>query len=302
MGDAPASVRIDGHDIAFCAMGSGAPVVCSELPLNPFCRFTPLQRLLAQRYKVYVVDLRPLVDSAAVDQTGDLLDAFATTFLKTLDALEIDSCVLVGSFMFGGVAMEAARRAPSRIAKLVLIGTLGLVPLPRTWLMRGVTGFYRLPGIPALSRLSLFRRAIEWSDRAFLVRFRKKQLFYDPNQVPVRTEDLYQHYSRPRVEAAGWALMWCIRRLRYDKLLVGLHEVGCSTLIVHGTEDLWVPPRYATELQARLPQATIAWVPDTRHMPELEDTDEAFRAIQAFLDVPPAAAAQPVVTVSGTRT
>jgi pimeloyl-ACP methyl ester carboxylesterase len=285
MGDAPASVRIDGYTIPFRVMGSGPPVVCSELPLNPFCRFTPLQRKLAASHTVYVVDLRPVVDRAAVDPAQDLLDVFSTTLLKTLDALEIESCALIGSFMFGGVAMETARRAPSRVERLVLIGSLGVVRLPRTWLMRGITGFYRLPGIPRLSRFSLFRQTVEWSDRALLLRLRKKQLFYRPNQVPVCTEDLYEHYGRPRIDAAGWALLWCIRRLRYETLVPRLREISCPTLIVHGTDDLWVPPRYATELQRLLPCATIEWVRNTRHMPELEETDHAFQVIQAFLGV-----------------
>jgi 2-hydroxymuconate-semialdehyde hydrolase len=296
MGDAPAEMRIDGIPIRYRAMGSGPPVVCSELPLNPFCRYSPLQQKLAADHTVYVVDLRPVVDRTAFDDAQELLDLFSTILLKTLDALKIESCALVGSFMFGGVAMETARRAPGRIERLVLIGSVGLVRLPRTWLMKGITGFYRLPGIPLLSRMALFRRAVTWGDRAMLLAWRKKQLFYRPKDMTVATEELYEHYGNPPIEAAGWALLWCIRRLRYDSLIPKLGEIACPTLIVHGTEDVWVPPRYATELQRRLRGATLAWVQNTRHMPELEDTEQTYRVIQDFLaerrDVPRSAAMQ----------
>ena len=283
MGDAPAQLRIDGVTIPYRAMGSGPPVVCSELPLNPFCRYLPLQRKLAADHTVYVVDLRPVLDRTTLDDAQELLDVFSTILLKTLDALKIDSCVLIGSFMFGGVAMETARRAPARIERLVLIGSLGLVRLPRTWLMRGITGFYRLPGIPHLSRMSLFRRAITWGDRAMLLGWRKKQLFYRPKEMTVATEELYEHYAHPPIEAAGWALLWCIRRLRYDSLIPRLREIVCPTLIVHGSDDVWVPSRYATELQRRLRGATLALVKNTRHMPELEDTEQTYGVIQEFL-------------------
>lgn len=283
MGDAPSTVRIDGITIPYRALGDGPPIVCSELPLNPFSRYAPLQRKLAADHTVYVVDLRPVLDRTALDEGQELLDLFSTILLKTLDALSIESCVLIGSFMFGGVAMETARRAPSRIEQLVLIGSLGLVRLPRTWLMRGITGFYRLPGIPRLSRLALFRRTVTWGDRAMLLGWRKRQLFFSPKAVSVSTEELYQHYASPPVESAGWALLWCIRRLRYDSLIPRLREIACPTLIVHGTDDLWVPPRFATALQQQLQGAKLAWVQKTRHMPELEDTEQTYRVIQEFL-------------------
>ena len=283
MGDAPAQLRVDGITIRYRAMGSGPPVVCSELPLNPFCRYLPLQRKLAADHTVYVLDLRPVVDRVAFDDAQELLDVFSTILLKTLDALKIESCTLVGSFMFGGVAMETARRAPERIERLVLIGSLGLVRLPRTWLMRGITGFYRLPGVPYMSRLPLFRRAITWGDRAMLLGWRKRQLFYSPKEVLVPTEELYEHYASPPIDSAGWALLWCIRRLRYDSLVPRLGEITCPTLIVHGSDDLWVPARYATALQQQLRGSKMAWVKNTRHMPELEDTEQTYRVIQEFL-------------------
>jgi len=283
MGDAPATVRVEGLTIPYRAMGSGPPVVCSELPLNPFCRYAPLQRRLAADHTVYVVDLRPVLDRTALDDGQELLEVFSTILLKLLDALRIDSCVLIGSFMFGGVAMETARRAPARIERLVLIGSLGLVSLPRTWLMRGITGFYRLPGIPYFSRMALFRRTMTWSDRAMLLRWRKRQLFYNPNAIAVSTEELYEHYASPPVESAGWALLWCIRRLRYDSLVPRLREIACPALIVHGTDDLWVPPRFATALQQHIQGARLAWVQKTRHMPELEDTEQTYRIVREFL-------------------
>jgi 2-hydroxymuconate-semialdehyde hydrolase len=289
---ASAAVRVDGYSIPYRVVGSGAPVVCSELPLNPVARFTLLQDRLAARHRTYVVDFRPLVGSAAIAPPKNLLDAFATLFLKTLDALQVDSCALVGSFMFGGVALEIARRAPTRIEQLVLIGSLGLVRLPRTWLMRGITGFYRLPGIPVLVRFRAFRYAVEMGDRALLIPFRKRQLFYKPDQIALRTEDLYEHYQRPPVDAAGWALMWCIRRLRYEAIVAQLAEVRTPTLIVHGTEDVWVPPSYAATLQTLLPRARIAWIPQTRHMPELEDVNTTSEAIQGFLEEPQSATAR----------
>jgi pimeloyl-ACP methyl ester carboxylesterase len=294
MDDSPSVVQIDGVAIPYRVMGAGAPIVCVELPLNPFPRLTPLQRSLASGNRVYVIDLRPAV--GRVDQPPrDLLDFAATTLLKILDALAIDSCTLIGTFMAGAVAMEVARRAPARVNHLVVIGSLGLVRLPVTWLMWSITGFFRLPGIPALYRFKWFRAAIESQDRLFLAHLREKQLFYQPARPLARLEELYEHYATPPNEAAGWALLWCIRQMRYDALKSRLAEVSCPTLILHGTHDVWVPAQYARELQTRLPNARLEWIPETRHMPELEKTDVAVGQILPFL-AESAPARRPVVS------
>jgi pimeloyl-ACP methyl ester carboxylesterase len=109
-------------------------------------------------------------------------------------------------------------------------------------------------------------------------------MLYSPDSVSVRAEDLYEQYAVPPNEAAAWALIWCIRRLRYGTLVRRLRDVKCPTLIVHGEEDCWIPSRYASRLQALLPDARLALIPRTRHMPELESPDTTLLAIRAFLD------------------
>lgn len=280
MSDTTRLVRIDACDVPYRTMGHGPVVVCSELPLNPWVRFTSLQRHLAERHRVDVVDWRPFVGTAAAP-AGSLLDTLAAATTRFLDGTGAASCVLVGSFMFGGVAMQVARLAPTRIAGLVLIGSLGLQRLPGSRLMRLITGLYRLPALPRMYQVPVFRGVWEWSDRAMLAHFRCNEMV--SRRDLIRLEELYEQYATPRNDAAAWALLWCIRRMNYDALVPHLDEVRCPTLIVHGADDCWIAPADAARLHTLLPNARLAIVPGARHMPEIEAPDEVHAAIDAFL-------------------
>jgi 2-hydroxymuconate-semialdehyde hydrolase len=278
-------IEIDQYKAPYCVMGDGPPVLCSELPLNPFARFGPLQEKLAMKSKVFLIDLRPVVGySDRTPPSDDLLEFLSDFSLKAMDTLGIHQFSLIGSFMYGGVSMNIARKAPGRVRSLMLLGSLGILRLPITPLLRFITIFYRCPGIPSLFRLLPFRAFVEWTDHYIVGPKRLYEIFYEPKKVPVSLEDLYEQYKTPRNASAALALMWTIRKLTYEKLIPRLHEIKCPSLIIHGAEDQWVPLRYAKELHSRLLNSTLAVIPQTRHMPEVEQVDLAYKHIEVFLE------------------
>ncbi len=279
-------IKVNQFTVPYTTAGEGPAVVCCELPLNPFSRFSPLQEKLSDRYQVTVIDLRPVVGySSKKPPAEDLLEFLSDFFLKILDALKIGRCSLIGSFMFGAVSMNIARIDRERIQSLVLLGSLGLAGLPSTPIMRFITGFYRLPGIPLFLRIPPFRALIEWSDRSLLSPIRMREMFQYPQEVDATLEDLYEHYKNPRNDFAGIALMWAIRKMSFRKLVPALHVVFSPVLIVHGANDKWISSQSAEELRSRLPNATLVIIPETRHAPEMENVDLTCSAIRTFFEM-----------------
>jgi pimeloyl-ACP methyl ester carboxylesterase len=278
-------IKVDQFTVPYTTAGEGPAVVCCELPLNSFSRFAPLQKKMSDRYQITVIDLRPVVGYSAKEPPAeDLLEFLTEFFLKILDALTISRCAVIGSFMFGAVSMNIARIARERIQSLVLLGSLGIAGLPATPLMRFITGFYRLPGIPLFLRIPPFRILTEWSDHYVLGPIRMREMFQDPQKVDATLEDLYEHYKKPGNDFAGVALMWAIRKMSYQKLVPKLHEVLSPALIIHGENDKWISAQSAEELRSRLANATLVIVPETRHAPELENVELTCSAIETFFE------------------
>jgi len=61
-----------------------------------------------------------------------------------------------------------------------------------------------------------------------------------------------------------------------------LRRIGCPTLIVHGAEDRFVPPAYADDFAALLPNAQTQIIPHAGHMLTVEAPDEVIQVMTAF--------------------
>jgi len=276
-------LRVDGVDLPCRIVGSGPPILCSELPLNPLARLSGLQERLAESYAVHLVDFRPLLGRPDAPPAGDLVAQLAEVSLRVLDALALDRVAVLGTFMYAGVAMQMAIAAPARVARLVLLGTLGTQRLPRTFWLRASTGLYRLPGFPAANRRRAVRWLLESIDHAVPGPLRMRELFADPAGAPISLEDLYEQNKTPERADAAFTLMWCIRRLRCDQVAARAHTVTRPALLLHGEDDLWVPVAEARTLASRLPDARLVVIPGARHAPELDRPEPTLAAVRTFL-------------------
>ncbi len=277
------TLRIGAREVPCRVAGSGPPLLCSELPLNPFARLSLLQDRLAATHTVYLIDLRTVIGDPTAPPSAGLLEFLAGFSLQILDELGIGQCRILGSFMYAAVAMQMAIMAPDRIRPLILLGTLGTQRLPSTFWLRASTGIYRLPGFPVLNRCRPFRWLLECVDSAFLGPLRMKEMFWSPAQAPVSLEDLYEQNKTPEQAMAAFALMWCIRHMRCDRLAGRAGEVKCPSLVIHGEQDLWVPLESARELTSRMPDAMLEVIPQARHAPELDQPELTLRSIEEFL-------------------
>lgn len=270
--------------VGYSVLGSSGPaILCSDLPLNPFSLFGPLQRTLSSQFRVYIIDVRPAIGASDRRPPSPELLEYCSGLVPQIAArLGLERYSIIGSFMFGAVAMDAARRAPSAVERLVLVNSLGTASLPVTAVMRFITGFYKLPVTPWMMRVPALRAFIEWFDQKLLSPIRMKELFAEPSAVPVTLEELYEHYKRPPIEYAGRALLWAIRSMRYDGLLARLGEVKAPSLLVVGQQDRWIHIDRQRALCAALPHASLVEVPGAMHAPEIEQTDAVAELVREF--------------------
>jgi pimeloyl-ACP methyl ester carboxylesterase len=276
-------LRVGGYDVPYRVAGSGPPLVCSELPLNPVARLTGLQNALADTHTVFLLDFRQAIGRPDPPAQTDLTALVADLTRQTMDALHLERCTVLGTFMFATVAMRLAIDVPERVDRLIILGGLGTQRLPRTFWLRASTGLYRVPGFPVLNRSRAVRAILEAVDNAWLGPMRMRELFWDPAAAPLQIEDLYEQNKTPERAEAAFTLMWCIRQLRSDRMAARATEVRCPTLVVHGRDDVWVPPAAAKTIAARIPGARLVVIAEARHAPELDQPAATLAAVRSFL-------------------
>lgn len=217
--------------------------------------------LLSEHYDVIVPSLPGYGRSARPDWIMGVHDvaAWVTWLARELDLRTPIN--VVGSSLGGWVAAEIATVAPQFIAKLVLVGAMGLKPdageIFDYFLESGPTGL---------------RRAFHRPDAS--AEFKR---YWGRDLTADETDRIEQH--REMTCRIAWRPYMHSLTLRH--LLPG---VRTPTLVVWGDEDTIVP-KNSGELYARaIPRARLVTIPGSGHMPEMETPAEFAKLVRDFLD------------------
>jgi len=114
----------DGLSMGFEVSGQGRPVVL----IHGWCgngeQWSEIAAALARSYRVYTVDLVGHGTSAGQVRSSWTIAAFGNDVARLLERERLREVVLVGHSMGGPVALEAAARAPGRVAAIVGVESL----------------------------------------------------------------------------------------------------------------------------------------------------------------------------------
>jgi pimeloyl-ACP methyl ester carboxylesterase len=182
----------------------------------------------------------------------------AYLYLDLIHRLDLNDAVLVGASFGGWVALELAVRSEARLARLVLIDSLGLKFAGRE--ERDIADIYALPAEEVVRR-SFADPTGAVPDYASL----------DDGELLAITRD------REATALYGW------RPYMHDPALVHwLHRVTRPALVLWGEADGIVAPRYGERLAASLPDARFELVGNAAHYPQIEQPEAVAAAIERF--------------------
>jgi pimeloyl-ACP methyl ester carboxylesterase len=216
---------------------------------------------LSDRFKYRTVDLRR--------HAGDFT-------VSLLDALGLQSAVLMGGSMGGFFALATALDHPERVSSLILMGIPAgftpKLPLP-------VRVIFNMPVLPGL----FMRRAatIEGQHKQYEQMFKT-----DPASLP----ELYFRTRVAGVKRPGAQQTWptLMRRLTGVRgnrpgtyLGAELAHVTQPTLVIYGEHD-WTPDEVRAAAE-RMPNASVHFLPGVGHFPFLQASEETARAVREFV-------------------
>src|SRR5207253_2668845 len=123
-------LAVGGTSIEYRVAGQGEPVVLVHGLSGSWRWWQPVLEPLAERHRVYLLDLPRLGVRLPADELTRWLG-------RWLDAAALERVDLIGHSLGGLIAAELAAAQPQRVQRLVLIAPAG-IPCGRTVLSRGV--------------------------------------------------------------------------------------------------------------------------------------------------------------------
>lgn len=250
-------LEMRGVSLEALTLGSGRPLLFLHAE-EAFEQNRPFLERLAKKHRV-IAPRHPGFGGSALPPEFRTVSDLALFYLDLLDKLEVKDPVVVGSSFGGWIATEMAVFSPERIARLVLIGSVGVKLGGRE--ERDFADIYFMPHEELRSRL--YADPERWS----------------PDFSKLSEADL-QIAGRERQSAAffGW------RPYMHNPLLRRwLHRVRMPTLLVWGEKDGFVAPAYAKNLAAALPKAELRTIAKAGHFPQIEQLEETLGVVESFI-------------------
>ena len=251
------TLDIKGVPVEVHIAGSGPPLL--YLHAEQYVeQVRPHLDALAKKWRV-IAPRHPGFGAASVATDFRTVDDLAYLYLDLLDTLSLDKVVLVGASLGGWIALEMCVRNHARLAKLVLVGSVGV----------------KFSGREERDFADLFYMA---DIEAFPMLFADPER-HAPNYATMSAGQL-EGLARERTMLAhyGWRPY-----LHNPGLKRWLHRVDLPTLVLRGEADRFATPSYGQALASALPDAELKLIPGAGHYPEIEQSEATIGVIDAFV-------------------
>jgi pimeloyl-ACP methyl ester carboxylesterase len=255
-------VRVDDVELYCEIAGEGEPLLLLHGLGSCTADWAPQIERFRQDYRVIAFDLRGHGRSSK-PREGYSIPRFAKDTAILLDALGAGPVHVVGLSLGGMVAFQLAVDAPERVKSLTIVNSGPMVPAA-TFKQR-IPLYVRLLSIRTLG----LRR---------MGKMIAKRLFPEPGHADLRNQfierlaanDKRCYLASLRAIFAGWGVA------------EHLGDIRCPVFFVAADQD-YTPVELKQSFVARIPDARMVVIPDSRHALPLEKPDEFNRALADFL-------------------
>ncbi len=220
---------------------------------------------LAQQRHVLAPDL---VGFGYTDRPADQqynMDVWVQQVLDLMDALHVEQIDLVGNSFGGALALALAIRAPQRVRRLVLMGSVG-VPFAITSGLDAVWGY-----TPSLQNMRHLLDVFAY-DRG-LVNDELARLRYEASIRPGFQESFAAMFPAPRQR-------WVEAMASQE---ADIRALPHATLIVHGREDQVIPLSNSLTLAQWIPDSQLHVFGHCGHWTQIEHNARFNRLVADFL-------------------
>jgi len=279
------AITIDGMRLVLDDDGRGDAVVCLHAIGHDARDFARLRARFADRHRVITIDW-PGQGRSPRDGRPVTAAHYAGLLGAVLDALDVETCVVVGNSIGGAAAIAFAARHPERVRGLVLENPGGLAPVDDRAAQTVLAAMARFFEAGA--------RGARWFGPAFALYYRLVL------QRPAAREMRERIVANGRTLAPLLANAWRGFASPASDGRPDARRLQCPVLFAWATRDAFVSLSRSLPAIRTVPNATVERF-RAGHAAHLETPDEFAAALERFLSALPAVATtrRPVAT-SGT--
>ena len=262
------SINTGGFTTNYHDRGEGAPVLLlhgSGPGVSAWANWRLVIPHLAESFRVLAPDIVGFGFTERPDNISYDMDTWLKHALDFLDAMEIEHAHVIGNSFGGSLAVALAIRAPQRVSRLALMGSVGLEfelteGLDLTW---GYT-----PSIENMRRLlDLFAY-----DRS-LVSDELAQLRYEASIRPGVQESYAAMFPAPRQDG--------IRKICSAE--ADVKNIEHETLIIHGRDDRIIPVSASEHLFGCIKNSQLHIFGNCGHWTQIEHNRRFNQLVNDFL-------------------
>lgn len=265
-------------DVSYTKTGSGSPILLlHELsPCSNSYEWHRIVDILSEKHTVYCLDLPGcgLSDKQNITYTNFYYVELITEFIKTI----IDAPVkLLATGLSASLAVTSCNYDPQLFSKLLLINPansrlLGQIPTRKS---KAAKTLLELPLIGTLVyHLIVSRKRVE---KEF-----KERLFYDPCQVTETDVNVYYESAHRSRSEGKYLLSSIIGNYVYLNIGYALKSINNDIVIIGGAKQPDIA-EIISYYKAINPAVESVLIPDTRHLPQMEDPEAFLKQLKIYL-------------------
>jgi pimeloyl-ACP methyl ester carboxylesterase len=233
----------------------------------------PQWKYFSSKFRVLRYDLRGHGRTGASDLERYTMTMYADDLASLLDALEIDSAVVCGLSMGGGIAQAFAVRYLERLKGLILVGSTVSMSLTLGEQLLRYVLFPRWAMMLMIRRMSV-ERFVNFSYKLAALTLGKQWLNRDDRTLE------YLRQSMLQIKSSEYLKIW---DAIYGFDLHPLEKINCPTLVLIGARDSNMIQRHAREILRRVPTADLEILPSAYHAITLEEPAVFNKSVELFL-------------------
>jgi len=258
-----AFIQNQAAQIYWDEQGAGDPILLIMGLGYPSCMWYRARPKLAAQYRTIALDNRG-VGQSEMPPGPYPVALMASDVLAVLDAAGVESAHVYGISMGGMIAQEFAFQNPKRVRSLILGCTACGGPLA-------------VRAKPEANQM-LMSRAKMTAEQAAEAAI---PFVYDPGTPREKIdEDLaVRRPWFPRSEAYSAQLQGILAWESYSRL----DQITAPTLVIHGENDLLVPPGNGELIAKRIPGAKLVLIPHAGHIYTTDQPQASHQAVSDFL-------------------